>query len=235
MTAFLEGLVDPHFVLGHFPYFLLCLSMLMRRMVWLRVIAIAAGLSRIFYRTVLVFDPVSVLWETILVIINVGQLLITWWYARHHRFSTDEQNLLERLAPDADRRALRRLFGLGAWRHVPAGTALTVEGEHVNELIFLADGLVRIEKGGAIVAVCGAGDFIGEMSFITGRAATATSIADRQSRLLAFRQSDLRKAAEDDAAVRHILETAFNRNLIDKLSKSGDTTVGTSSAPYATP
>jgi len=220
MQAFLEGLVDPHFLPGHLPYVLLVASMLMRSIVWLRVLAIAAGVTRIIIRLFVVYDPVAVLWEAVLVAINVAQLLLIWWYERHHRFSDDEKYLLDRLAPGTDRRALRRLFSRGSWRHVEAGERLTTEGEPVSELIFLAEGVVRIEKGGQIVAVCGRGDFIGEMSFITGGNATATAVSDRPSRVLAFRQRDLHDAVADDAGIRHILETAFNRNLIDKLSKS---------------
>lgn len=221
MDALIAGLIDPHFVPGHLPYVLLVLSMLMRDIVWLRVLAIAAGVTRIVIRGFIVYDPVAVLWEAVLVAINLGQLLLLWWYANHHRFTDDEQYLLSRLAPGTDKRALRRLFRHGRWRQVEPEAHLTEEGRPVDELMFLADGVVRIEKHGEIVAVCGRGDFIGEMSFISGGDATATAIADRPIRLLSFSQAGLRNAAIEDAGIREILETAFNRNLIDKLRKSG--------------
>ena len=44
MSELLAGLTDPAILFGHFTYFLLIVSMLMRRMVWLRAFAVASRL-----------------------------------------------------------------------------------------------------------------------------------------------------------------------------------------------
>lgn len=104
MTSMLEqllrGFTDPVTLFGHFTYFLLIASMLMRRMVTLRILAVASGLAKIIYRAFFVLDPVSVLWETIFVIVNVVQLLIIWYYEYHHRFD-DEHSISPRTCPTA--------------------------------------------------------------------------------------------------------------------------------------
>src|SRR5215203_2680852 len=83
----LRDLSNPVILFGHFTYFLLIVSVLMRRMVWLRVLAVASGITKIIYRAFLVLDPVSVLWETIFVLVNIIQLVIIWYYEYQHRFS----------------------------------------------------------------------------------------------------------------------------------------------------
>ena len=92
---FLERMLDPSHFLTHLPYALLVLSMLMNSMGWLRAIAIAAGLIRIVNRAFFEVDPIVVFWEVIFVAVNVGQLMILWYYARRHRFAEHERLIRE--------------------------------------------------------------------------------------------------------------------------------------------
>jgi len=218
---FVDRMLDPSHILTHVPYALLVLSMLMNDMGWLRVIAIAAGLIRIVNRAWFEVDPIVVFWEVIFVAVNVGQLLILWYYARRHRFAEHEAPFAASMPASVDRRSIRRLLRLAHLRHAEPGQTLTTEGAPVGELMFIADGVVQIERGGTIVAVCGSGDFLGEMSFVTGGPATATAVAARPVRYLAFDQTRLRHALEADSELKQAMDASFSRNLVGKLSKSG--------------
>jgi hypothetical protein len=219
---FLADLWSPHFAWAHWPYALLVLSMLMRDIVWLRAIAIVAGVSRIFIRATILYDPVTVAWETALVLINIGQLLLIWWDKGHSHANEDEALLATTIMPGQSGRAVRRLIGLAQWRSVGEGTVLLKEGQAVNELLFVADGAARIERGGALVAICSRGDFVGEMGFVSGNAATATVVADRPMRIASFDAAALKTSLSGDKDLRHALEASFNRNLIGKLNRSND-------------
>jgi hypothetical protein len=220
ILAFLSDLVNPHFAWVHWPYALLVISMLMRRMVWLRTIAIVAGVSRIIIRSTILYDPVTVVWETALVLINVGQLLLIWWDKGHAHSNEHEALLAATILPGHSGRSTRKLMALARWRNVEAGATLLREGQPVTELLFVADGAAQIEKGGTLIAVCSRGDFVGEMSFVSGNAATATVIADRPMRLASFDAATLKARLAVDKDLRHALEASFNRNLIGKLSRS---------------
>jgi CRP-like cAMP-binding protein len=87
--------------------------------------------------------------------------------------------------------------------------------------MFIADGVVQIERGGQIVAVCGPGDFLGEMSFLTGSPATATAVVVKPLRYLGFDQARLRQALDADSDLKQAMDASFNRNLVGKLAKSG--------------
>lgn len=217
---FIYDLVSPHFAWAHWPYALLVLSMLMRNMVWLRTIAIVAGVSRIFIRALILYDPVTVAWETALVLINIGQLLLIWWDKGHAHANQDEALLAATILPGESGRAIRRLLKLARWRSVEAGETLLREGQRVDQLLFVTDGAARIEKNGALVAICSRGDYVGEMGFVSGEAATATVVADRPMRLASFDAATLRASLATDRDLRHALEASFNRNLIGKLSRA---------------
>jgi len=220
-----EWSVDPAELFGHFTYFLLIVSMLMRRMVWLRGIAIASGVTKIIYRAFLVVDPVSVLWETIFVLVNAAQLAIIWYYERHHRFEEEERHFADGIPADIERRSIKRLLQLADLDRVAVGQTLTVEGEPVRRLMYLADGVVKIERAGKLVAICGPGDYVGELSFLSHNNATATATAVAPVRILSFDQEKLRISLAGDKELQRVLDTALNRNLAGKLTRVAEEVV----------
>lgn len=221
----LEGMTNPVILFGHFTYFLLIVSMLMRRMVWLRGFAVASGVAKIIYRAFFVFDPVSVLWETIFVLVNIGQLLLIWYYERHHRFTEDHRHFVDSMPVSVERRALKRLLAFATIREVAVDETLVREGEVVKDLMYVATGMARIESAGRMIAACGPGDYLGEMSFLTGEPATATVTASRPMRVLSFDQQRLHAAVESDATIRRAMEAGLNRNLVGKLVRANSVKV----------
>ncbi len=218
---FWDRMLDPSHILTHVPYALLVLSMLMNDMGWLRAIAISAGVIRIINRAWFEVDPIIVFWEVIFVAVNVGQLAILWYYARRHRFAEHETHFAASMPSSVDRRSIRRLLKLAHLRSAQPGDKLTSEGALVDDLMFIAEGVVQIERDGRIVAVCGPGDFLGEMSFVSGSPASATAVVARPVRYLAFNQMRLRNAVEADSELKQAMDASFSRNLVGKLAKSG--------------
>ena len=224
MTVFLdhlrEGLTDPAILFGHFTYFLLIVSMLMRRMVWLRSLAIASGVAKIIYRAFLVADPVSVFWEAIFIAVNIGQLMLIWYYEKHHRFDEHERDFASTMPPDIERRTVRRLLAGADVRTLDKGATLTTQGAPVDALYYLVSGVATIEKDGEVIAACGPGDYVGEMSFVSGNPASATARVVKPMRVLAFDQTKLRAAISTDSAIRRAMEASLNVNLVGKLTRA---------------
>jgi CRP-like cAMP-binding protein len=223
VNSLVASLSSPAELFGHFTYFLLIVSMLQRRMKWLRGIAIASGITKIIYRAFMVVDPVSVVWETIFVLVNAAQLAIIWYYEHHHTFEEEERHFAERIPADIERRSIKRLLELADLERVAVGETLTVEGMPVGKLMYVADGAVKIERGGKLLAVVGPGDYVGELSFLSKEPATATATAVMPVRMLAFDQDKLRVALNGNKELQHVLDTALSRDLAGKLTRtSGD-------------
>jgi hypothetical protein len=219
-TSLLSQLLDPTHLLTHLPYALLVISMLMNDMSWLRGIAISAGIVRIINRGFIAVAPGIVVWEVIFVAVNVAQLAIVWYYRKRHRFDADEKRLADNLSAGTERHIVRRLLRLSQIQSAAPDTVLTEEGKSVGSVFFITDGIVQIEKAGRIVGVCGPGDFVGEMSFLSGEPASATARVVKPVRYFAFSQERLRNAAGRDGDLRQALLSGFSRNLIGKLSKA---------------
>lgn len=219
-TELLGLLENPGVLLGNSTYVLIAASVLMRNIAWLRALAILGGIGKIVYRTYYVYDPTSIVWEAVFVLINVAQLLIIWWENRTPHYTDEESHFVDTVAPGLSHAAARTLLRSGHWQDVAAGTRLTAAGERVNALLFISRGKVRIESGGTVVGTCSTGDFLGEMTYGNGNAATATAIASEPVRLLRFERQALEKAQHDRPVLKIALQASFNRNLIDKLMRA---------------
>src|SRR5690606_2800893 len=113
-----------------------------------------------------------------------------------------------------ERRAIKHALRLSRAGQADTGEALTEAGAPVTRLIFITSGVVQIEKGDKIIAVCGPGDYVGEMSFMTGSPATATARVVKAARFLTFDQVRLRDAIRSDLGLRRVIEAGINRNLV---------------------
>lgn len=170
-------------LIGHLAYILLILSMMMRRMFWLRILVIASALVGIAYSVFWLKDPVSSFWETLLVTVNVVQLLITWRQNSLAQFSDEERSFAKRRLRGLPTGEQRRVIDSGRWQDIDPGTVLTVEGEKASDLFYLSHGEAEVRLEGTELALCGPGTYFGEMSFVGGGTASATVRTTSPSRV----------------------------------------------------
>lgn len=222
LTEFWSDFSRPENIVGHVAYVLLIVSMMMRSMNWLRFFAILAGSISSFYYWIL-SDYVSMFWEALFSLVNIAQLIILQIENRRGRFSDEESHFIKTCLTGVERAQSRRLVKLGAWTEVQEDVTLIVQDTCPNHLKFLVSGEARVERNGRDIGMVRDGDFLGEMSYLTGKTATATVVTTAPTRYLAFDRKILRAHLEKNPEVRHALEASFNRNLVEKLSKTNDT------------
>ncbi len=219
MQEFLTAFIDPANIPGHISYMLLIVSMLMRRMHLLRVFALAAGtFSAVYYFSL--GDMVSLFWEVIFTLVNLVQLIILLVENRAGRYSSDEQMFIETVLRGLERMHIRKLMKHGEVREYGPGKIVATENEAIDGLYFVVDGQASVLHGDRTIGHVRSGDFIGEMSYLTGRKATASVVADTALRLIRFDRETLREHLLRHPEVRHALESGFNRNLVEKLVKT---------------
>lgn len=220
MELTLESAFSTGGMVGHASYILLVLSMVMRRMSLLRILVIASALVAITYDWVWLKDPVGVFWETLLVLVNIVQLSITWHMNRSARFTPEEQVFMDGHLPNLSQAQRRKLLNQGIWISGEDGTELTREGEPVSHLTYLASGQALVVSGEHPVAVCEPGAFIGEMTALHGEPANGTVRLLQPSRYWAIEAQRLRELVSKDPETGTALESSFARNMRDKLVRS---------------
>ena len=219
MQQFLDNFLDPGNIVGHIAYVFLIVSMMMRTMHWLRIFAICAGaISAIYYFTL--GDFVSMFWESLFSFVNIIQLTLLAIENRRGKFSEEEQLFFESVLRNVERAHARKLIKAGKWCEADTGEDLVVEGTWPKRLKFIVSGHANITLDGKDIAYVGPGDFLGEMSYLTGKAASATATAVTSVRYLSFERRLLESQLDKHADLRHALEAGFNRNLVEKLVKA---------------
>ena len=222
MDLLIQQLTNPISAVGHLNYILVILSVSMSSMRWLRIFAIASGVVGVFYYGFLVSDEISATWEAIFALVNALQLAIVLLSGRRRARDEDEQLLVETVMPTLDGNLRARLLRMARWQTRQPGEVLVEEGETSPQLVFIARGAASIEKDGSLVGVCGPGDFLGEMSFLTGRPASATVRVANEIRCCVYDPGKLKLMSRKAPAIRQALEYSFNRNLVGKLERMNE-------------
>ena len=222
MELTLASALSQEGLIGHASYVLLVISMLMRTLLWLRIFVIASAVLGISYSVFILSDPVSTFWETCLIVVNVAQLLLANWRNLRARFSDDERTLVGRHLPGLSRGEARALLDAGTWHRLEDGAPMTTEGVAVDHLSYLAQGAASVEVGGVCVSHCREGDFIGEMTALTGLPATATVRAEGECLVWRIEAGRLRAVLRTRSALEREVDAAFARNYREKILQMND-------------
>lgn len=131
----------------------------------------------------------------------------------------EERDLFERVLRVADLPKQARLRDASRWSSVEPGAVLMREDQQSPPLIYIAKGAVSIERGGAQIGTCKAGEFVGEMSLISGDRASATVVVAEPARIAMFDRDELVLLSDKDHALARLLDGAFNRGLAAKVKR----------------
>jgi CRP-like cAMP-binding protein len=75
------------------------------------------------------------------------------------------------------KKELGHISSLATRLELPAGKALTKEGQQGYEFIIVLEGEVEVRQHGEVIAKRGAGDYFGEIALLDNRPRTATVVA----------------------------------------------------------
>lgn len=224
LAAITQSAFSPQGLIGHASYVLLIGSMLMTRMVWLRAIAVGAGILSIVY-SAMIADTVSLFWESLFVLVNLVQLAILAYRNRSLHFSDDDWLFREQVAPTLDAALVRRLLATGEWHTAEPGHVFTRHGQMASHLIFIADGEVRITVDDVEVGLCYRGNLVGEISILSGTPATATAVALTPVRYLALERNALRRLIVREREIEQAIDMSFRKEFREKIASANEALV----------
>lgn len=200
----------------HVANVLFLASYSVRDVLWLRLLTIVAIATLIPYYVANGLMP-PIYWNAVFIAINLAQV---WRLILERRpvTLTDEQHRLHRLAFGSLRqREFLRLLQSGAWRDVPAGTTLVEQGTAVGEMIVISEGTLAVVCNGEPLTELRPGQFVGEMSYLTGAAAGASVSTACDTRLVAWDQGTLKGFLDKNTDLRAALQSILGADLVSKL------------------
>lgn len=228
MELTIESAFSTGGLVGNASYILLIASMAMRDIRWLRLLAIASGLTGIAYDAFWLYDPVGLFWETSFTLTNLVQWGLLVREERQLRLDARELGLWQRFFSDLSEVECKRLLMASQTFNGPAGQVLIQQDTRVEHVFMLLEGEAVIKVDGTTVSMCGPGDLLGEMSFLTGAPAGATTELASDARLMRIDQTNLASLVRSSPELASSINALISQNLVDKLTRqNAHNTTGT--------
>jgi hypothetical protein len=179
-------------VVFFFANTLYVVSYMLTSMLWLRVLAIVAAASTFpyFYFQA---EPLwsALFWQSCFLAVNLVNLLILLYSMRRTNFDTEEALAHGLKFSSLRPHEVRPIFERADRRSLIAGEELLAEGQENHRLYLILEGQCRVLKHDTEVATLVAGDFAGELSFLSDEPASARVVADGEVRLMCWDKAAL--------------------------------------------
>lgn len=189
---FVDFLTDAT-VVFFFANSLYVVSYMLTSMFWLRLLAIIAAASTFpyFYFQA---EPLwsALFWQSCFLTVNLVNLLILLFSMRAADFDSEEKLAYQLKFSSLKPHEVRPIYKYAERLSLSDGERLLREGQENHKLYLILEGRCRILKHDKEVTILGPGSFVGELSFVSGEAASACVFASGEVKLMAWDREALR-------------------------------------------
>ena len=218
VASFLEGspcIGD----LIHVANVLYLLSYLVRDILWLRILTVVAICCLMPYYFTCGDEPLwaAIGWNVVFTGVNLFQifLLVKERWPRQLKG-------LERALYDGPFHSLTpgefiKLLKVGNWVDAEPGQVLVEDGSVVENMMVLAEGGAAVRAKDRVVATLAPGQFVGEMSFLTGDTAGAAVVASEPTKFFSWQQKELESFLAKNGELSFKVRGVIGRDLVGKL------------------
>jgi hypothetical protein len=198
-------------------YAFMLAGLAVRNILLLRLLMISAQI--IFITTGLIFgNIIIVFWNVIFIIINLIQVIILFKEKKPVRIPERLHDIYKDRFEHMSEREFLRFWAIGAKKIILGGFIIR-EGERKDSVFIITEGKALVKQNLNTVASLGRGDFIGEMSFISGRTASADVVADEEIFLHAWKREELQQLNDRDNTLWVKIQQALGHDLVSKVHK----------------
>ncbi len=160
-----------------------------------------------------------VLWNVIFIAINAAQIILMIYGETRVQFNDAEQELYDKLFRGFTKLEFIKLLKHGYWKSFGPQCKLISEGQDMQCVFVIYRGRVKIEVHERRVAEISQGQFLGEMSFLTGERASATCTTLELTKCLCWNTAELNALLTSQPSLRFGLESVIGADLTRKLKK----------------
>lgn len=156
------------------------------------------------------------------VAVNGARLYQLWNRARSGSITSEERELFDHVMQIEDPSKQSRLRDLMQWRDAKVGDILIEQDQIDPPLIYIATGRVSVRRDGQLLSECGAGEFLGEISHISGEGASATVTVVHPMRYAQIDRDALAQLSQSLPEIGRAVDNAFNRSLAVKVVRMNE-------------
>jgi len=204
---------------GHLAFGLIAFSFLVKDIFWLRIVSIIASLFSVFYNYIIPLEPMwlAINWNFIFIAVNIYHIAIILYEKREVKMDDKNQELYDTLFSEMTPVEYLKISRAAKWEMVKAGQRIITQGMPVPDLYLIYNGTVDVVVDKEQIAELKDGEFVGEMSFLTEKVATATCKVKYDAQCLVWKQREFKELLKRNPSLYFTIQSVLSAQVSDKL------------------
>jgi hypothetical protein len=204
---------------GHLAFGLIAFSFLVKDIFWLRVMSITASCFSIFYNYFIPTEPmiIAIFWNGIFIALNFYHVAIILYEKRTVKMDDKNEELYSTLFKDMTPVEYLKISRAAQWETLKRGERIITQGMPVPDLYLIYNGTVDVQVNNQNIAELRDGEFVGEMSFLTEKVATATCKVKHETQCLVWKQRDFKELLKRNPSLYFTIQSVLSAQVSDKL------------------
>ena len=213
-------------IAGHLAFGLIAFSFLVKDILYLRFVSIVASLFSVFYNWVIPVEPmwIPIGWNFVFVALNLYHIAVIMYEKRPVDMSPKHKELYETMFKNMTPVEFLKITKIADWIHFKSKESITQKGHTVPTLNLIYNGTVDVIVDDKKVAELKDGQFVGEMSFLTEKPATATCVVKYDTECLVWKQEQFKDLLKRNPSlyftIQSLLSTQVSSALVNISKKS---------------
>ena len=207
---------------GHLAFGLIAFSFLVKDIFWLRIVSILASLFSVLYNFYIPADPMwlAINWNFVFIAVNVYHIGVILYEKRAVKMDDKNEELYQTLFKEMTPVEYLKISRAAQWETLKPGQRIITQGMPVPDLYLIYNGTVDVAIDGERVAELKDGEFVGEMSFLTEKVATASCIVKYDAQCLVWKQREFKELLKRNPSLYFTIQSVLSAQVSDKLVKS---------------
>ena len=207
---------------GHLAFGLIAFSFLVKDILWLRVVSILASLFSVFYNYFIPIDPMwlAINWNIVFVLVNIYHIAVIIYEKRPVHMDDKNNELYETLFKDLTPVEYLKISKAACWKTYQPDDVVIRQQHLVPDLILIYNGTIDVKVDDNKVAELRDGEFVGEMSFLTEKSATATCVVKHTTECLVWKQKEFKELLKRNPSLYFSLQTLLSAQVSSNLVSS---------------
>ena len=130
-----------------------------------------------------------------------------------------DKELYETLFKDLSPVEYLKISKVARWEKYKSGEKIIVQGTPVLDLILIYNGTVDVVVGKKKVAELKDGQFVGEMSFLTEKSATADCVVKHDTECLMWKQPEFKELLKRNPSLYYTIQGLLSNQLVSYSNK----------------
>ena len=209
-------------IAGHLAFGLIAFSFIVKDILYLRLVSILASLFSVFYNWVIPVEPmwIPIGWNFVFVLLNLYHIAVLMYEKRPVKMNDKNAELYETLFKDMTPVEYLKVSKIAEWKTFKPGEIIIQQGMPVKDLHLIYNGTVDVVVKDKTVAQLKDGQFVGEMSFLTEKPATATCVVKHDTECLVWKQEQFKDLLKRNPSLYFTIQSLLSAQVSDALVSS---------------